>query len=347
MKYIILFFILASLARAKGECQSGKMLKVFKPKYALGFYIEYFANFKIIHSKSYSYILNINGKIKNCSNEFEIKKIPERLVLTSTTYITSIEEINLENTIVGFQGVDFIYSDKINKKNIVDVGYSLEVEQLLKVRPELVIAYEDNLSNKKKLEQFYKFNIPIVFNYDYFETNALARAEWRIFNAAFFDKEELAIKKFNEIEIKYLQLKENQKSKKKKQILMGTIENGKWVTPGGSSDLAQIIEDAGGELILKRGSNLTQYISLEEIKTLDITPDLWILNNGKKGDDFIKINPHYKKFLNIDKYNYTKKVKNKANDYWESGVARPDMLLEDFVKMFNGDNSSLIWYSKI
>jgi hypothetical protein len=36
-----------------------------------------------------------------------------------------------------------------------------------------------------------------------------------------------------------------------------------------------------------------------------------------------------------------------ANDFWEMGLARPDLLIQDLNSIINNENNKLIWYQAL
>jgi hypothetical protein len=165
-----------------------------------------------------------------------------------------------------------------------------------------------------------------------------------IFQAAFFGEEEKLIKHFQFVESKYFELK-NTKTKKRK-VLVGYIENGLWVSPGGKSDFATILKDAGGELIFNSNNAKTNYISLEEVASKAKSAELWILNGGVLKLTDLPKHFIYQSLKSIPTFNYVGKMNGAANDYWESGVMSPDKLLLNLRQIIENGKSDG-WYIKL
>jgi iron complex transport system substrate-binding protein len=173
-----------------------------------------------------------------------------------------------------------------------------------------------------------------------------------IFSAAFFSKDLEAQRLFKSIEVGYQRVKEKAKSfPLKKNILVGDIQNGKWVTCGGSSDLAILIKDAGGELLLKSSASETQFLSLEKIYQIKEVPVLWLSQNTWQSKAEMTKDSRYKKFSNIALYNNNALLNAHGfNDYWERALMRPDLLLSELFSIFHLDKipkSELVWYKEL
>jgi iron complex transport system substrate-binding protein len=348
--FLFIFFLNQAGLYAKNlECGHETLLNTFTPKYAKHFKIEYYKNYKVIFSNQAQYIL-VNNKLNyNCTNVINVPV--KRIALTSTTFLPSIELIDEEKSVIGFSGKKYIYSNKFNLNEIQELGNDPRIEKLIQLKSELVIANKDSTTTPTKIKLFNKFNIPIVLNSDFEEESPLGRAEWIVFNSSFFNKEEKAKSIFKNIEKQYLELKEIlKKSAHMKRVLVGEIQNGKWAIPGGLSDLAIMIKDAGGEMLFAKPTRQTQYIPLEEIIKNRINVDVWLTHNNWTHINELNKNSIYK-FVNFKSiFNYNKKVNiQNANDYWEMGMQRPDLMLNDLKNVFseNLKDSELIWYKKL
>ncbi len=341
----ILFILLFPLSLMAENCELKPTVKKYIPKHAKNFQIDYKKDYKIISTKSEKYLVANDVRKIKCQFDFKINTVSKNIVMTSTTYLPTLSLLGREDLLVAFQGKKYIYNSKFNLNKIDDIGFSLSPENLIKYSPQLIISYMDNMQGSNDLKLFYRLGLPVVISYEHEEESALARAEWSIFNSAFLDAEEKMQKVFLEIEENYLKIKNNVKSRKK--VLVGDIQNGFWVFPGAKSDFSQMLIDAGAELVLQVNSRATQKISLEELVKKNLNPDFWLLNNNLHSKKELD-HPIYKKFKEIAIYNYiARKNKYGANDFWETGISRPDLVLNDLVMILNNHDSNLHWYKKL
>lgn len=348
-------------AQAK-ECDLRSPVKIFKPKLARHFYIEYFTKFKIVHVDESQYFLSENAQL-DCTTSMVIINTPvKRAVMMSTTYLPALESIEMSKSLIGFQGIHNIVSSAFDSNKIQEVSFKFNTEELLNLKADLIMGYEANFSSAKQVQVFNSLHLPVVINKDFQETSPLARAEWIIFISSFYNQEEKARKIFNYIGSEYTALKSiNSKLKpeSRPKVLIGDIQNGYWVTSGGRSDLAQLIADAGAEMLLARPSSSTQRISLEELSQMKNSVDFWLPHNGWENHNellaaFEKDSRYQLISARITPGNiYNNNLmtnKNKANDYWETGMQRPDLLLLDFSAIFHPKefkNHKFQWYQKL
>lgn len=345
---IILFFL--SLSLQASQCDESSPLRSYRPQFAKHFEINYYKNYKIIKVDSRKYILSSNN-VDCDTDELPIKTPVVKVVMTSTTYLPALLMLNQEKTLIGFQNKKYIVSKKFDLEKIKEISYKFNAEDLLAFKADLIMGYEANLLNGQQEKVFKKLNIPIVINKDFEEATPLGRAEWIVFIGSFFDQDQKAIEMFESIKNAYLKLKkENESRTYKTKVIVGDIQNGFWVTCGGKSDLAQMIRDAGGVLGHDRPSSSTQNISLEEISKDATKYDVWLpQNNWKTLED--KKDKRYglitaKKIFN----NNLITNDSMANDYWETGMQRPDLLLMDLSMIFHLDDykkQNLHWYHQL
>lgn len=353
--YFFIIFIFSISLSAK-ECDLKVPLKIFKPKYATHFSIDYFKNFKILHVDKDQYLLSNNSKLE-C--EIPLTKIStpvKKVVMMSTTYLPALELLQQEKSLIGFQSKRYIVSSAFNLDQIKEVAFKFNPEYLLGLNADLIMGYDSNLTAPNQRQIFNSLKIPVVINKDFEEKTPLGRAEWLIFISSFYDQDDKSMNIFNSIQESYLALKaKNLKMAKKAKVIVGEIQNGYWVTCGGESDLAQMIEDAGGDLGFKYPSASTQKISLEKLSKEKVIFDVWLTHNmwasKKELDEAVKKDKRYSLITakNIYNNNLITNI-NKSNDYWETGLQRPDLLLLDLSIIFHPEDykdHKTHWYRKL
>ena len=322
--------------------------------------ISYAKGFDIVISKNEK-ILIIKNPYSKTSNNFEyiIKKgINEQLnvintpikkiVVTSTTHIPMLELLGEEKALVGFQNTDYISSTKT--RNRIDAGFvkelgneaALNTESLLELKPDAVIGFTmDNYNKTFNLIE--KQGIPVIVNGDLREETPLGRAEWIKFFGVLFDKERLADSIFNTIEVDYLAAKRIAKENTKyPSILSGAImRNDIWSLPAGESFVSQFLLDANVNYLWKdsKGKGSLQLI-FESVLDKAQHADYWIAPGYFSSKaQLLENNPHYKNFTAFKNNNiYTASTKRGVTGgvvYYELGPTRPDLILQDIIKITN------------
>lgn len=128
-----------------------------------------------------------------------------------------------------------------------------------------------------------------------------------------------------------------------------------WVMASTSSYVARLIADAGGDYIYRRNtSNTSMPIDLEEATRLSAEADVWI-NVGSLStlDDMRRQFPKFADtpcvqrgaVFNCDKRSHP----TGGNDYWESGVMNPDLVLRDLIKIFHPEliTEEFVYYRQL
>lgn len=268
----------------------------------------------------------------------------ERIVVTSTTHIPTLEMLGVENTLVGFPDTDYISSEKtrtlIDAGNVKDIGQNdqINIELLIDLQPELVIGFSINNANST-YKTVQKANIPVVYNGDWTEKTPLGRAEWIHFFAPFFHKEAKATEVFNSIEKNYNEAKQlAQKATTKPTVLSGAMYKDIWYLPAGESFQAQYLKDANADYIWSDSKGTGSLsLSLESVLDKGSEAEIWIgPARFKSYEDMEKASKHYAQFTPFK----NKKIYSTANTigktggtmYYELAPTRPDIVLKDIIK---------------
>ncbi|MCK0178248.1 ABC transporter substrate-binding protein [Flavobacteriaceae bacterium S0862] len=327
-------------------------------KYATGFSITNYNNYKVLEinspwpksKKNYSYLLLTKEQaMVSTFNKEEydgIVTIPiEEIVVTSTTHIPALELLSVEQTLVGFPGTDYVSSEKTIKRiannQVRELGKNgdINTEVLLELKPNAVIGYGVSSSNKT-LETINKLGVPVIYNGDWVETSALAKAEWIKFFGVLYNKEKEADSIFNEIEANYLEAKKlAAQATKQPTVLSGALHKDVWYLPSGTSPEAQFLKDANVNYLWsdtnQKGSLA---LSFESVFEKGHNAQIWLSPSYYRSlNDLEKASQHYVKFSAFK----NKQVYSFANTtgasggvlYYELGTARPDLVLKDIIKI--------------
>ena len=327
-------------------------------KYAKGFIINDFETYKIIEIKSpwqnsdrtFKYaLIDINNTPKITLNKDDFDGIIstpiQKIVVTSTTHIPALELLKVENSLVGFPGCDYISSNKTRKRIdeslIRELGKNegINTEILLELNPDVVIGFGVDGVNKT-FENIQKANIPVIYNGDWVESSALAKAEWIKFFGVLFNKEKEADSIFNSIESEYIKAKDlASKTTKRPTIISGAMHKDVWYLPSGTSTEAQFLKDANVNYLWSDTSGTGSLaLNFETVFNKAKDADIWLSpSNYPSLEALEKANQHYTKFEAFK----TKRVFSFTNTtgktggvlYYELGTARPDLVLKDIVKI--------------
>ena len=328
-------------------------------KFAKGFDISYYEGYKIITlknawpgaEKEFKYALIEKGTVLKSPNNYDaIVTIPiNKIVVTSTTHIPSLEMLSVDESLIGFPNLDYISSEKtrkrIKEKRITELGKNedINIEVLIELNPDLVVAFAVD-GNNKSLNTIKKTGIPVVYNSDWTETSPLGKAEWIKFFAAFYNKEENANLLFLKIKEEYQEAKNIAlQAKNSPTVLSGAMYKDVWYLPQGESWAAQFITDANGDYIWKHSEGTGSLsLNLENVLEKAAHADVWIGPSYYTSLSQLKeAHPVYEQFdafKNDRVYSFTNKVgKTGGLLYFELAPNRPDIVLKDMIKILHSE----------
>jgi iron complex transport system substrate-binding protein len=313
---------------------------------------------------SYRYHLyNSDTLIKNHDTGTTIKVPVKRVVCLSTTHIGFIDYIEELGSIVGLSGSRYVSNpyliDQISKGNVCDVGYDegINYELILKLQPDLVIAYGVSGNETGFSEKLKELGVRVMFVAEYLEENALAKMEWvKVFAALYHKEKEISIK-YDSAVNRYTSMVEKVSGLKyRPAVLLGLPWRGTWYVSGGDSYAARLISDAGGDYLWKSSHfSDSKPMSLETIFSKAYGVDFW-LNTGtaRSIGDILDIDQRFESLHCIQTgkvYNNNRLVNLQGgNEYFERGVVEPDIILADLIAILHPEilpSHQLKYYKKL
>ncbi|GHA34927.1 ABC transporter substrate-binding protein [Salinimicrobium marinum] len=325
--------------------------------YAKGFTLTDFGNYKILTVEnpwpeadvSYRYLLaEKDAEIpKNIKYDQKITVPVEKVVVTSTTHIPSLEVLEEEQTLVGFPGLDYISSEEtrklINNGSVTELGKNeaINTEILLDLQPDVVIGFSLDGSNKT-FNTIQKSGIPVVFNGDWTESSPLGKAEWIKFFGAFYNKSEEAAEFFKEVSAAYEDAKKlAENSSSQPTVISGAMYQDQWYLPAGDSWQAQFMEDANANYLYSdsRGSGSIS-LSFENVLEKAKDADFWAgPAQFLTYEEMENTSQHYREFDAFQKKNiYTFASATGTTGgviFYELAPIRPDLVLKDLISIFH------------
>ena len=288
--------------------------------------------------------------IKSSGNTitFDKKELPIKTVMVETSSaIAYLNELNVLNTVKGATDVDFIYNPKIAEgiadKTILKIGSSNELftEIILKNKPQLIIA-SSNPVLAKFHQQLEQNGIKILYLDEYKEQNPLGQVEYLKIFGKLFGKNTEAEKQVETVKNNYDSIKNIIQTKAQSNVstIVNTMFGDVWYAPTNDLLQAKLIDDAKGNYIFKdkKGENSLS-LTFEEVYTTGKSANYWInVTNVNSLAEMKASYPNYAWFDAFKKgnvYAYNKRMNAKgSNDYFEQGILRPDIILNDLGKIF-------------
>lgn len=283
-----------------------------------------------------------------------------RIVAMSSTHIAMLNAIGEAGRVVGVSGIDYISNPVIsaNRDSIGDVGYegNINYELLISLDPDLVLLYGVNgaSSMEGKLNEL---GIPFMYVGDYLEESPLGKAEWMVALSEVVGKRTEGEQVFGGIPVRYNDLKKRVADTvlDAPSVMLNTPYGDSWFMPSTESYVARLVKDAGGDYIYKKNTgNASLPVDLEEAYKLTSEADMW-LNVGMANslDELRTSCPKFSDtrcFRNGSVWNNNLKTNVAGgNDYYESAVVNPDILLRDLVKIFHPElvEEDFVYYRRL
>ncbi|MDC7136585.1 MULTISPECIES: ABC transporter substrate-binding protein [Bacteroides] len=361
-----LLFLTSCISNKKTSLEAFNQ-DIYTPEYAAGFkilgatnvqstLIQVFNPWQGSKEVEMSYFISRNGE--QAPTGFTGPTIPagaKRIVCMSSSYIAMLDALGQVNRIVAVSGIDYVSNPYIlaHKDSIKDMGPEMNYELLLGLKPDIVLLYGIGDAQTAITDKLKELSIPYIYMGEYLEESPLGKAEWMVVLSELTDSREKGIEIFSEIPKRYLSLKALTESVGQCPTVMFNMPwNDSWVMPSTKSYMAQLVADAGAEYIYKENSsNSSTPIGLETAYGLIQKADYWInVGSATSLDELKTVNPKFadaKAVRERTVYNNNLRLTpTGGNDYWESAVVHPDMVLRDLIHIFHPElvPDSLYYY---
>ena len=286
------------------------------------------------------------------------------IVALSSVFVGFLTAIKQDECIVAVDDIRFIHHPNIVKQHelqrIVSIGSEggLNYEKLLELNPDYVIYTGSSDAQSGVVDRMEKAGMKFVICNNYLENSPLGRAEWIKVFGIICGRYDEANALFNLIETNYITLKNKITDQKfiKPKVLVGSMYAGVWDVPARNSYTAQLLLDAGTDLIWSDHSPINRFpLSLEQVVSIALNAPFWI-NVGQftSLSDLVNADNRYRYFEAFKSqkvYNNNKQVNAfGGNAFWETGPVRPDWVLNDLFLIFHGKNElydSLRYYRQL
>jgi iron complex transport system substrate-binding protein len=361
---------LVGIAQAEGEAREMPL------RYARGFKVEYFDSYKVVtvmipwpgSEESYQYVLVPKGAATpdGFADDQKIEIPIKRLITTSTTHLPHLDVLEEVESLVCIDGIQYVNAPSVNARykagKLAEVGHgaSIDLEKILAMEPDLVMTTATAQAQYNAHPVLQQAGVPVVINGAYAEPSLLGRTEWLKFLAAFYNKEDLAKARFDSIVVRYqsyVDMTKDLLQDKRPTVFGGTLWRGTWYVSGGKTYVAQLIKDAGGTYLwADDDSRQSLLLEFEVVYEKAHNADYWlpIRNEWHALADVIRTDDRYKDFAVFKSglvYNANARLNEKGgNDYWESGLLEPHLILADLIHVLHPDllpKHALKFYKKL
>ncbi len=370
-RILVLVCLLATalLAGVPPAASAGERVTV---RYARNFQVRYRSDGILVTVKNpwrgagtgFRYLLRPRGSTApaDCDDCQVIETPVRRMVALSSTYLAFIDRLGLVGNLVAVNDVTRVQTPSIRRAaargRIVSVGQgsSLQVETILNLAPDVIFTYATGGfrdAHPKLLEA----GLHVAVCAEYMESHPLGRAEWIKFIALFFDRGARAETLFNALEKRYLAMAALTRGVTHRPTVLTNIPyGGQWRVAGGKSFIARFLADAGGDYIWKdvpgQGSRPTD---IELVYDRGRDADFWLntgtwtsLARARQADPRLA---DFRSLRTGNVFNNNRRLgTGGGNDYWESGMMEPDVILADLIRILHPDllpDHRLYYYRKL
>ena len=271
----------------------------------------------------------------------------------STTHLAQLKNLGLLDNLIGLDTFSFVNTpevvEMIDAGELVEVGSgtAVNIEVVLDAEPSLVMAYAYSQDDAPVVLR--DADVPTAINNAWLENTLLARSEWIKFTALFYNAEGEANTFYDEMLAEYQEiaaLTAEIPAEERATVLWSSysIYSDAWVIPGQETWVGALLADAHIDYVLmdKAPADSVPF-DFEAVYDAGLDIELWIPNafGVNTLDELIAQDSRYLDFAALQDgrvFNNTARVNaNGGNDYWETGVTNPQMILRDLVSIVYPD----------
>lgn len=268
---------------------------------------------------------------------------------SSSTHLPMFVEIDRADTVTGVAGADFVSSPEIRER--IDAGEVVDFSPAGTINDEVVVVENPEVfitggTDAPAHRTLRDAGVPVVANAEWLEPTPLGRAEWIKMIGALTGAEAAATETYSGIRERYNEVAESVASVEPVEILPGNMSQGTWFMPTGGTYVGRLIADAGGTYPwLDAPGNKSVELNFETVYARAGQIPLWFVVNTNWATvaDIVADTPQYGELTAVREgavWNASKAIgPSGGNDYWERGVARPDLILADLAAIIHPDTA--------
>lgn len=277
----------------------------------------------------------------------------DNIICMSSSHVAALASVGADTVISAVSGIRYISDPKLRSRypeSLHDIGYenSLDYETIVSLKPDLLVTYTITGAEPPYVTKLKSLGIPVLVLHDHLEEHPLARAEYVRLFGAMTGRHAFADSLFNTVRSRYdsLATKAERDPERRVKVLMNIPYGDAWYIPGADSYMSRLVSDAGGVVLgSAEGMAVSRVVKMEEAYVLSQKAECW-LNPGhcRTRNELSRIHQLFPSFGplsgNRPIYNNTLRTTPEGgNDFWESGAMRPDLILEDLIAIFSGEDA--------
>lgn len=334
------------------------LLKRMPVQFAHGFQIDYYDGYREViivdqaagKADTLHYLLVDSGTAAPADRPgIPVIRTPvSQFAVQSSVHVALADFVGVGDRITGLGNFKYINSPVVRQGiqtgRVKEIGVDsrINTELLISMRPGVLIAMTNPDASSGQYKPVTDAGIPVIPDAEWLETTPLGRAEWVKLIAALVNREDSVAGKFDSVVKAYDQLAAiGSAAKEKPTVIVNMPFKGTWYMPAGGNYMTQFLRDAGATYPWA-GSKGTSSLSLtfEAVAPVALKADYW-LNQGyvDSKNDLLDKDSRFSGFHAFQTgalYNNNLRVNDLgSNDYWESGIVSPQLILADLIRILH------------
>lgn len=282
----------------------------------------------------------------------------------STTQLGMFDLLDAIGNLKAIEVKRYVHNQEIialvDNEEIIELAPAgkLNLETTLASGIEVLMAVGFPNSQNEDFQTLQRTGLPVILNADWQETSLLGRAEWMKLLAVLINKEKEVNEVFDQIEKDYnatLSLIAN-KVEKGPMTITGLANGDSWYVSGGNSFANNLLKVAKVDYPWAETSETGSVrLDFETVYEQGLRADYWLVpSTAKTLDEIIQADRRYadfKSFKDQNIYNiFGQYTPGGGNDYYESAIVAPHIVLKDMVKIFHPEvlpEHELVYYNRL
>ena len=329
-------------------------------QYAKGFVIEQQDDYTTVRAFSpwqegqtlATYYLVRNDSIATPGDGIRIKIPVQRMALTSCTHVGFLMAIDKQDVIYGICDPHIVYNQSAlhpsDGHEVMNLGDAMtpDVERIIRSNPDAVMV-STYAQGDAATAKMCALGLPVIFNNEWTETHPLARAEWVRYVGAFLDCLDKADSVFEAVAEEYNRLAvSGERLAAQPTIMSGNNFRGTWYMPAGSTYMGVLFKDAGADYKYANDtSHFSIPLTIESVIADFANADVWVGCPARSLAELAQMDERhtwFKAYKEARVYNFLRRTTEAGgNDFWETGVVHPEMILSDLRKAISSQKSEV------
>lgn len=345
-----------------------------EPGFAEGWSVTYHGHYKVLAltnpwrgaEEAFEYVLvQCGAAAPEGFDNVPVIEVPiDRVAALTSTVLPHLQELGILDRLVAVDRFDYINTPEV--RQMIDAGdvqeagtgTGVNTEILIDLDPALIITFAYGNVDYDTHPVLTEAGLPVALTAAYMETTPLGRTEWLKVTSLFFNQEAAANRVFSAIAERYQEMAALAANVEvRPTVLVGIARRESWRVPGGNSYFARYVADAGGSYLWRDDESTGSVpLAMESVFEVASEADVWLPNTGSwsSAADILAADERYGNLAAVEQgsvFNNNAKVNEwGGNDYWETGVANPDLVLADLIRIFHPEllpEHEPIWFHQL